>query len=112
MDVGHGSKEDLPGDPFHLLDGFPEFAFIFHRLFEGLKLFRVQRDGDGFASDFACPLVTAARGSEVGTIQHGALADVTDFSQAFAQAIVLTLQGAGSKEGFFHDADFKLDVKC
>ena len=104
--MGHGSKEYLPGDPFHLLNGFPESAFIFHCLVERVKLFGAQRHGNGFASDFARPLVTAARGLESGAIQNGALADVTHVSQALAQAVVVPFQKAEAGGGLFHIRTF------
>src|SRR5207244_13489284 len=75
-----------------------------------MKLFEAHPHRDVAASHFTGPPVTAARTPELGTIQHRALADVTDLGQTFAQAIVLSLQGAGIRGGFFHEAHFSWTV--
>src|SRR5258708_35900131 len=77
-------------------------ASVFNRFAQGLELLWAEGDGNGFSSYLAGPLITGARGSERGTIQHGALADVTGVGQAGAQAVVLTLQGIGRGKFLFH----------
>src|SRR5208282_2125428 len=79
-----------------------ESAPVFDGLAQGEELFWTQGDGDGLSRQLAGPLVAGARGPESGTIQHGALADITDMGQGGAQAAVLMGQGIRRDGLVFH----------
>ncbi len=76
-----------------------------------MELLWTEGDGNGFAGHFAGPLIAGARGTEGGTVQDRALANVAGARQAGTKTLVLELQ-VWEEIGFVvHWLDFRVDVK-
>ena len=90
------------------MNGSGQSSAVSYRLAEGLELFLAEGQGNRFSGQLAGPLVAAARGFELGTVQNRSLAHIADSGQGFSQALILPLQG---KEIGFHELNFIVVVK-
>src|SRR5580693_7068244 len=90
----HGFKQDPPAQALHFFEGGLELTPLRNRRPQPFVLFLRQSHADGFAFDFARPLVTGPPGPR-SAILHIALADPTDPGQTLAQLRVLRLPGGG-----------------